>query len=409
VLTIFLHFNAHSQSNQKYTHTLLKSKILNDRVKLTISVPENYTNSKAHYPVVYVLDGKWFFSQGVTSQTHFSRYQMTPDLIIIGVDAKRGWYLNNSKMFNRFLEKELVPTINKTYRTSKERLLFGWEVSGGLVMEVLGNTPELFTGYLAASPGPLDNTFSERFQYRHDALKTLLNSDKKIKTSLFITTGKSDYPSQYGVDNLLDFLTKNNLENFEWTYKNLTEENHSTTAFKTLHNGIESYFKYYAVLRFRTIEAYLLKGGNTYSESYYKKRKVKYNFTEERNNTDYLKSCKNIVFIAMNKQNYKVFDEHMQQFLRKKMLSITHYNHASMFATYYLKNNNPKMAMKLMNYYTNKFPEAARPYTILGNIYKQLNDKRRAKEYYQKAIDLGIKNTDRRLSEYQNNLKQLLK
>ncbi|MEP5501653.1 MAG: hypothetical protein ABJP80_05880 [Algibacter sp.] len=89
------------------------------------------------------------------------------------------------------------------------------------------------------------------------------------------------------------------------------------------------------------------------------------------------------------------------------MLSITHYNHASMFATFYLKNNNAKMAMKLMTYYIDKSPETARPYNILGNVYKQMKDKKSVKKYDKKAIDLGAKNTDRRLSEYKNSLKQL--
>ncbi len=40
---------------------------------------------------------------------------------------------------------------------------------------------------------------------------------------------------------------------------------------------------------------------------------------------------------------------------------------------------------------------------------KEIKDKKNAKKYYQKAIDLGTQNKDRRLSEYKNNLKQLLK
>ncbi|MGK0412866.1 MAG: tetratricopeptide (TPR) repeat protein [Polaribacter sp.] len=161
-------------------------------------------------------------------------------------------------------------------------------------------------------------------------------------------------------------------------------------------------------MRFSTIEEYISNGENEYLESYYEKRKVKYHFSEERNTTDYLYSCKSIVFTAMSDENYDAFNGYIHDFLPKDMLSITHYNQASMFATFYLKNNNTKMAMKLMNYYTDKFPEAARPYSILGNVYKQMGDKKNAKKYYQKAIHLGTKNADRRLIEYKNNLTELL-
>ena len=415
VLLTLLNFKATSQASQNssfdFVHQHIESALLKESVKLVISLPEDYDNYKTKYPVVYVLDGKWFFSQGVTSQIHFSRFKMTPDLIIIGIEnsvKQRKWYTNNSKTFNHFLEKELIPTINKKFRTTDERLLFGWEISGGFVIEVLGATPNLFTGYLAASPGPLDKTVMDKYQYRYQAIDSLLKSNKNLNSFLYFTTGKSDYPAQYGVNNLVDLLSDNKLENFRWTYKRLIEETHPTTAFKTIHKGVESYFKYYPVLRFSTIEEYISNGENEYLETYYKNRKVKFNFSEERNTTDYLYSCKSIVFTAMSDENYDAFNRYIKTFLPKNMLSITHYNHASMFATFYLKNNNTKMAMSLMTYYINKFPEEARPYNILGNVYKQMKDKKNAKKYYEKAIDLGFKNSDRRLSEYKKDLMQLI-
>ena len=414
LLLTLLYFKGTSQtvhnSNFDFVHQHIESELLNDSVKLVISLPEDYANSKAKYPVVYILDGKWFFSQGVSSQIHFSRFKMTPDLIIVGIEnsvRQRRWYTRNSKKFNLFLENELIPSINKEFRTANERLLFGWEISGGFVIECLGATPNLFTGYLAASPGPIDKTFMDMYQYRYKSIDSLLKSDNISDSFLYFTTGKSDYPAQYGVDNMVDLLNENQSESFRWTYKKLVEETHPTTAFKTIHNGIESYFRYYPVLRFSTIEDYISKGGIDYLELYYTNRKEKYNFSEERNTTDYLKTCKSIVFTAMSAGNYKVFDLHIKAFLPKNMLRITHYNHASRFAEFYLKNNNTKMAMKLISYYIEKFPEAARPYNILGNVYKQIGDKKNAIRYYLKAIDLGTKNADRRLSEYKNNLKQL--
>jgi|GEM_PF-3772260 tetratricopeptide (TPR) repeat protein len=64
-------------------------------------------------------------------------------------------------------------------------------------------------------------------------------------------------------------------------------------------------------------------------------------------------------------------------------------------------------AIELITYYTDRFPNIATPYNILGNAYKQLNDKKEAKKYYQKAIDLGVKNVDPRLEEYRDNFKRL--
>ena len=399
-----------SNSNFDFIHQHIESSYLKDSVKLVISLPQNYSNSKEKYPVVYILDGMWFFSQGVTSQIHFSRFKTTPNLIIVGIENSRGqrvWYHRDTKKFNHFLEKELIPSIDKEFRTTDERLLFGWEISGGFVVECLGATPNLFSGYLAASPGPLDKTFMDAYQYRFESIKNLVKSNKDLNSFFYFTTGKSDYPAQYGVDNIVDLLNKNKLKKFHWNYTKLLNENHSTTAFKTIQKGIESYFMYYPILRFRTIEEYVSKGGRKYLESYYKNRKKKYNFSKEKNSTDYLQSCKNIVFTAMSNNNYEAFDFNLKTFLPKNILRITPYQHACMFGEYYLKNNNTTMAMKLMFHYIDKFPNTARPYNVLGNIYKQMGDKKNAKKNYLKAIDLGTKNTDRRLSEYKKNLKQL--
>lgn len=396
-------------SSFNFVHHNIDSERLNDSVKLVISLPDNYATSDEKYPVVYILDGKWFFSQGVSSQIHFSRFKMTPNLIIIGIEntvRQRRWYTRAAKEFNLFLAEELIPAINKKFRTTQERLLFGWEISGGFVIESLGSTPDLFSAYLAASPGPIDKTFMEHYQYRYDALNRMVNSNNDIKSFLFFTTGTSDYPAQYGVDNLVKLLEENQLEGFHWTYKKLNEETHPTTAFKTIHKGIESYFLYYPVLRFNSVNDYVSAGGSEYLESYYVRRKEKYGFSEERNTSDYLNTCKNIVFKAMSEENYKAFDHYINEFVPKKMLDITHYNHASRFAEFYLKNDNPEMALKLMSYYIDKFPEAARPYHILGNVYHQMGDKKNARNNYLQAVDLGEKNADRRLSEYKNSLEE---
>lgn len=411
VFSMFVTTNGSSQqqrnSSFNFSHHIIESNILNDSVKLVISLPENYASSNKTHPVIYILDGKRFFPQGLTSQIHFERYQLTPDLIVVGIensDQQRNWYFNKSRAFNQFLAQELIPSIDKKFRTTDERILFGWEISGGFVIEVLGSTPSLFTGYLAASPGPLDSTFMDIFQYRYDKIVDLINSNNDFNSFLYMTTGVSDYPVQYGVDNIIELLKKNDTADLRWIYKKLDNETHTTTAFKTIQSGITSYFQYYPVLRFTSTDDFYASGDHNYLEEYYVERKSKYGFSSEKNDKDYLESCKNIIFNAMTDQDYAAFNNFMKTFLPKKVLSITHYNHASMFATYYLENNNPTMAIELMSYYIQKFPEAARPYNILGDAYEHLNDKKNATKYFQKAVDLGTKTADPRLNEYKKDL-----
>lgn len=410
LLSLKMYCQENILSGFNYIHHQLESEHLDTKVKLVISLPDDYVNSKEKYPVVYVLDGKWFFSQGVTAQSHFSRYKLTPDFIVVGIEnmvEQREWYMTESTLFNSFLENKLIPFINKTFRTNSESLLFGWEASGGFVVDVLGRSPNLFSGYLAASPIPIDSTYMHTYQYRYDSIDKLLLEDNELKSYLFLATGQSDFPAQLGVDNLIELLKQNQNGNINWVYKNYKNETHSTSPYRTIHEGIQDYYKYYPVLRINSIEEYISLGETDYLESYYKNRKIKYNFSEEKNTTDYLNSCKSIVFTAMSNKNYIAFEKYLTAFLPKGLLNITHYNHASMFATFYLQNNNTEGALMLMSYYVDKFPEAARPYNILGHVFNQIGKKKKAVVYYKKAIDLGSINKDSRLSEYKKDLAKI--
>lgn len=414
MVSCFTVLNGFSQTNNNssfnYQYLNIESTFLKANVDIVISLPVNYKKEKIKYPVVYVLDGKWFFSQAVTTQLHAKRYKQTPDFIVVGIEnttRQRSWFMKGASKFNQFLEKELITTIHKKFRANNERLLFGWEASGGFVFDALGANSNLFSGYLAASPIPIDNSFITRYQYRLDAIKEVLKKKSSKRPFLYFATGKSDFPSQYGVDNMLTLLNKEDTSALDWEYTYLKDEKHPTAGYKTLNDGILKYFSYFPVLRFSTTKEFVENGNMKAVKTYYKERLMKYQFSEAKNTKDYLNTCRGIVFIAMNEKNYKVFDNHVQSFLPQNMLDATHYNHAAMFADFYLKNNNTIMAAKLMNFYTSKFPKAARPFAVLGKVFQQEGNREKARAFYLKAIDLGTKSSDRRLQEYKNSLANL--
>ncbi len=140
---------------------------------LFISLPENYSSSKQSYPVLYVLDG-WHFPLMVSLQENNIYSKRMPPVIIVNIgqspasDAMAlraqdfsptpipqslGSGGGGAAMFLDFLEHELIPFIDRTYRTNPaDRGLLGHSLGGRFALYALEQRPGLFQRIVAASP-----------------------------------------------------------------------------------------------------------------------------------------------------------------------------------------------------------------------------------------------------------------
>ena len=115
------------------------SEILNETRSIQIYVPKAYDEGEdGDFPVLYVLDGQEYFLHGIAYQDMLYFRDKSPGFIVVGVktDRRRRRTLlhGESEKFIDFIEKELIPYVDSSYRTKKEteRLYFGWEMAGGL-------------------------------------------------------------------------------------------------------------------------------------------------------------------------------------------------------------------------------------------------------------------------------------
>ncbi len=51
----------------------------------------------------------------------------------------------------KFLVTELIPTIDKAYRTNQQRLIFGWELAGSFLWQLYAENNSLFNSYISSS------------------------------------------------------------------------------------------------------------------------------------------------------------------------------------------------------------------------------------------------------------------
>ena len=73
----------------------------------------------------------------------------------------------------------------------------------------------------------------------------------------------------------------------------------------------------------------------------------------------------------------------------------------------YLRNNDIEKAIEVFKENTKRYPESANVYDSLGEAYENNTQLVLAKNNYQKAVDLGMKNNDPNALIYQKNLKRV--
>ncbi|MDL2266015.1 hypothetical protein LJC43_06515 [Parabacteroides sp. OttesenSCG-928-G21] len=255
--------------------TLLVSRIfsesVNDTMSISVSLPASYYESDTKtYPVVYILDGNLYFDIFRSMVNVYTQTGWPLEVILVGIGYKNipelamlrsrdytypvadeRYGLNMSgggDKFLTFLNKELLPDLDKKYRTDKSnRVLFGHSLSAYFVeyafTENLKNNDEVFQNYIAASPMLNYNKY-----YLLNAMENLgqVNPALLSKTSIFTTFGEMENESpdpemekvELTVAKLEKLFTQNKfngLRNRSIVYSNL---GHMETAIPTLMQGI---------------------------------------------------------------------------------------------------------------------------------------------------------------------------
>jgi len=128
----------------------LHSRLVDKDYRLDISLPAGYADDVARYPLVLVLDGQWDFPLLYTINGQQYYDGMLPGLILVGLTwggenpdygvlrdhdftptdpGGEGRYGGAAKFLD-FLEGELLPFLDREYRTDGRRVLVGSSFGG---------------------------------------------------------------------------------------------------------------------------------------------------------------------------------------------------------------------------------------------------------------------------------------
>ncbi len=140
---------------------------LGEEREIWISLPDRYDETSGAYPVLYMMDADFNFNSGVLGGLRQAALLgEMPDFIVVGIkntDRSKDifpeeiTYADGSKDGGRadryldFIRVELVPRVEKSYRTEKPRVLYGTSNTGFTAVYGLLRDPGLADCVIAAS------------------------------------------------------------------------------------------------------------------------------------------------------------------------------------------------------------------------------------------------------------------
>jgi predicted alpha/beta superfamily hydrolase len=232
------------------------SEILNENRYLNIYLLNGYSkDSLKTYPVIYLLDGSidedFIHISGLVQFGSFSWINMIPESIVVGIsniDRKRDFTYpttnkkdkkdfpttGKSEDFINFIDKELQPFIENSYKTNSINTLIGQSLGGLLATEILFKKPELFDNYIIVSPS---------LWWDDESLLKYTPTLYTSKKSIFIAVGKEGKIMERTAKELYDKLKLLKTKNTNLYFEFFENQNHGDTLHLAVYNAFEKIFK----------------------------------------------------------------------------------------------------------------------------------------------------------------------
>jgi uncharacterized protein len=233
----------------------IESKVLGEKRRINVYMPPGYAESgDLRLPVLYMPDGglaEDFLHIAGLVQVSVGNGTMRP-FLLVGIenterrrdltgptrnedDKKVAKVVGKSAAFRTFIRDELMPQVNRRYRTTKETAIVGESLAGLFVVETFLLEPELFDTYIAIDP----SLWWDDQELVKGTAERLRSWPKKDKT---LYLAQSSEEKVLGVSKrFADVLREHPPSGLRWHYQSLADEKHATvfhpaalTAFRTV-------------------------------------------------------------------------------------------------------------------------------------------------------------------------------
>jgi predicted alpha/beta superfamily hydrolase len=210
------------------------------------------------YPVLYLLDAETHFHYASGIADFLAQDDRMPNMLLVGIVsgdmARRTHDLTppstaetdnrfspgngGADAFLSFLADELIPFVDKTYRTRPYRLLFGHSFGGLFGVYALITKPTLFNAYIVADPSLYWNNESVVAR-----AESFLSDTKSLRADFYMTASNDSGEAPGAVARLNAALGKSAPAGFRWNFDWMKQEDHLSIPLPTIYRGLETIFE----------------------------------------------------------------------------------------------------------------------------------------------------------------------
>ncbi|TVP44877.1 MAG: alpha/beta hydrolase [Mongoliibacter sp.] len=254
--------NSSPTINKQQSH-VLKSTINGHTYNLNISLPQNYSiNDTTHYPIFLILDGNFSFPIAHASRTIMDMFGELENIIIVGIgyeweESFIPWQTDRwtdftptkdsitdenpvfretfelpsgslvsggAATFFDVIKNEIIPFVDKEYKTTTDRGISGHSMGGLFVSYCLLSNPGFFSKYGINSPSLWwDN------KVMFDIEKSYSENQTELSAKVFMSVGGLEAKSMVlAINEFTDTLRSKNYNGLHLTTHVFENETHTS-------------------------------------------------------------------------------------------------------------------------------------------------------------------------------------
>ncbi len=357
------------------TRLTIKSEVLGEERVILVRTPAGYERNQLSYPVLYMTDGDGHIQHTSGTVAFLARNNRMPEMIVVGItNTDRTRDLTPTKVeqlpgnpnvrfptsgggdkFLKFIETELIPHIEKQYRTQSFRALAGHSLGGLFAVHSMLARPELFNAYIAVSPSLQWDNF-----VLIDRAKEFFKHRKEYNRTLFVTLGNEpgDIGDAFGL--FKDVLAKQQTAGFAWDAVRMDDEDHGSVVLRSHYAGLRKAFDGWQYPRDPNTGA--ISGGFKEVEEHFSKLSARLGFKLYAPEP------------LMNQVGYVIMGQ-----------------------------GNMEDAIAAFKANVERYPASANVYDSLAEAYERQGQLELARPNYEKAVALGKQTNDPNLQIFQTN------